>query len=979
MDSLSESSTSSYHGKRPRSLSEESQSSSNMDDISQKSISLGDASEISKNLPSIAEQKQLIGELVNNQPELELGQVDNYILSYSWYERLCSYLAEDGPFPGPVDQEDIADLETGTLKPDLQEEIDFTIISRDVWDLLVRWYGLKGPEFPRETVNLGSESHPHLVVEVYPPIFSLTLLSTNAVDANESHKPKKISLSSKSTLEDLLEGVKYTLSLPSDQFRLWRVDTDQPLHRTIDPSSFIKINSKEIIDFLEKSKTLVELGMDSSCSLVAECMINETWPVDRALRLQFLIQQRNNQSSNEEQKQEKRVPGTCGLSNLGNTCYMNSALQCLTHTRELRDFFTSDEWKNQVNESNPLGMGGQVASIFASLIKSLYSPEHSSFAPRQFKATIGKFNHSFLGYGQQDSQEFLAFLLDGLHEDLNRIYQKPYTSKPDLYEVDEEKIKNTAEECWRLHKLRNDSLIVDLFQGMYRSTLVCPVCNTVSITFDPFMDLTLPLPVKQVWSHTVTFIPADTNLTPLAIEVVLESKAATIEDLVKYVAEKSGCSDYRKILVTETYKGRFYRFLTQLSKSLLMEISEEDEIYLYELERPYEDGSDDILVPVYHISDDSTNSANSYMSSRDFGHPFVLQLSDNEVTDASFISEKLKLKYQQFTTLKNLKNIDSLESLELGHEDEQVQKGPLDVDMDHSQTPLFEMRVFHDRFEKIPTGWNMSVSNLPLLTERDKKDLESTVDPLDAHSIEEEDDSEFKDVAPGSYPEPSKSNENTKLTAKENDRLLIQGDLLVCEWPEKSYQFVFSVAPSSPQMGRSLWLESKTILSDKKDDSEDSRTITLNDCLDEFEKTEQLGEEDPWYCPTCKEFRQASKQMEIWRCPEILIFHLKRFSSERRFRDKIDDLVEFPIDNLDMSMRTGSYKLSEKENPKLIYELYAVDNHYGGLGGGHYTAFAKNPDNGQFYCFDDSRVTPVCPEETVTSAAYLLFYRRKTS
>ncbi len=63
-----------------------------------------------------------------------------------------------------------------------------------------------------------------------------------------------------------------------------------------------------------------------------------------------------------------------------------------------------------------------------------------------------------------------------------------------------------------------------------------------------------------------------------------------------------------------------------------------------------------------------------------------------------------------------------------------------------------------------------------------------------------------------------------------------------------------------------------------------------------------------------------------------------------------------------------------------IYDLYAVDNHFGGLGGGHYTAFAKSPADGKWYEFDDSSVRPVANPETVkSSSAYLLFYRRRTT
>jgi hypothetical protein len=60
-----------------------------------------------------------------------------------------------------------------------------------------------------------------------------------------------------------------------------------------------------------------------------------------------------------------------------------------------------------------------------------------------------------------------------------------------------------------------------------------------------------------------------------------------------------------------------------------------------------------------------------------------------------------------------------------------------------------------------------------------------------------------------------------------------------------------------------------------------------------------------------------------------------------------------------------------------IYDCFAVSNHYGGLGGGHYTAHALN-DDGVWCYYDDSRVTiDVNPKEIVTEAAYLLFYRRR--
>lgn len=92
------------------------------------------------------------------------------------------------------------------------------------------------------------------------------------------------------------------------------------------------------------------------------------------------------------------------------------------------------------------------------------------------------------------------------------------------------------------------------------------------------------------------------------------------------------------------------------------------------------------------------------------------------------------------------------------------------------------------------------------------------------------------------------------------------------------------------------------------------------------------------YCPCCKEHRQASKKLDLWRLPEILVVHLKRFSYSRYMKNKLDTFVNFPIHDLDM---TKYAKHTSGGDQPHIYELYAVINHYGGLGGGHYSAYAK--------------------------------------
>jgi len=148
--------------------------------------------------------------------------------------------------------------------------------------------------------------------------------------------------------------------------------------------------------------------------------------------------------------------------------------------------------------------------------------------------------------------------------------------------------------------------------------------------------------------------------------------------------------------------------------------------------------------------------------------------------------------------------------------------------------------------------------------------------------------------------------------------------------------------------------------------------VKLGDCISAFTKEEILSETDPWYCSDCKEFRQASKKFDIWRLPDILIVHLKRFSYTRLWREKISTYVDFPFEGLDVK----EFVVNPKET-NTIYDLYAVSNHYGGMGGGHYTAYCKNLKNGKWYTHDDSRVSPADPNEIRSDSAYVLFYRRR--
>ena len=97
-------------------------------------------------------------------------------------------------------------------------------------------------------------------------------------------------------------------------------------------------------------------------------------------------------------------------------------------------------------------------------------------------------------------------------------------------------------------------------------------------------------------------------------------------------------------------------------------------------------------------------------------------------------------------------------------------------------------------------------------------------------------------------------------------------------------------------------------------------------------------------------------QIELWRLPPVLIVHLKRFAEDARGRmHKIQSLVTFPTEGLDLS----EFIAEDCDLPSEDYDLFALSNHYGILGGGHYVAQGLFPETGQWYNFNDSAVTPM--------------------
>uniref|UniRef100_A0A7N8XSU6 Ubiquitin carboxyl-terminal hydrolase n=1 Tax=Mastacembelus armatus TaxID=205130 RepID=A0A7N8XSU6_9TELE len=539
------------------------------------------------------------------------------------------------------------------------------------------------------------------------------------------------------------------------------------------------------------------------------------------------IRERN---SAEEQDSYRGQPGVCGLTNLGNTCFMNSALQCLSNTPPLTEYFLQSSYLEELNFTNPLGMKGEIAEAYADVIKQMWSGRHYSVVPRVFKTKVGHFASQFLGYQQHDSQELLSFLLDGLHEDLNRVKNKEYI---ELRDADGRPDQVMAEEAWRNHRRRNDSVIVDTFHGLFKSTLVCPECHKVSVTFDPFCYLSVPLPVSKERVMEVFFVSLDPYAKPVQHRVVVP-KAGKVSDLCSALSEMTKVPP-TQMVVADVFNHRFYK-IYNADESLSCILDRDD---IFEEEQ--------VLLALYlrersHYRDYGSGSS-SYGTTL-FGHPLLLNVPRSSCNEEAL--------YKLF-------------------------------------------------LQRLATAFFVCVAQPYVAIDWDP--------------------------------------EMKKRFYNENE----------------AEKYVKHTSMEVPQQ---------------------QTTVQLQECIELFTTVETLEEENPWYCPVCKKHQLATKKLDLWSLPEVLIIHLKRFSYTKFTREKLDSIVEFPLRDLDFSACLLRKNLSNGE-PLSRYDLIAVSNHYGGLRDGHYTSYAKNKDNGQWYYFDDSKVTYAREDQIVTNAAYVLFYHRQ--
>ncbi|KAG4395407.1 hypothetical protein GLYMA_20G217800v4 [Glycine max] len=603
------------------------------------------------------EENRIVSELIK-ESELNLKEGNlYYVISNRWFSRWQSYVgpcvgmlsvdkqSSDGhnanmthpkiaDRPGPIDNSDIiskgnsCDNNNLDIHRMLEEGTDYVLVPEKVWERLLEWYK-GGPALPRKLISQGHE-HKQYNVEVYP----LSLKVTDARDKRQSI----VKLSRKATIGELhelvckIKGVEQNKACIWDYFNL----NKQSLLTVSDPKTLEDANLIMDQDILLE----VSLDRDGSSHSGMDSMGNElalvplepsrssmsiaggpTMSNGHSTGSSFSLYQGSSVSSSLTNMDDRydvykgERGGLAGLQNLGNTCFMNSSIQCLVHTPPLSEYFLQD-YSDEINMDNPLGMCGELALAFGDLLRKLWSSGRTAIAPRAFKSKLARFAPQFSGYNQHDSQELLAFLLDGLHEDLNRVKQKPYIEMKDSDGRPDEEV---ASECWKNHMARNDSLIVDVCQGQYKSTLVCPVCGKISITFDPFMYLSLPLPSTVTRTMTITVFYCDGSGLPMPYTVTV-LKHGSCRDLCQALGIACCLKSDEMLLLAEVYEHKIYRYLENPMEPL-NSIKDDEHIVAYRVKS----GARKTKVEIMHRWLDNMKAGDRKL----FGTPLVTYLVED--------------------------------------------------------------------------------------------------------------------------------------------------------------------------------------------------------------------------------------------------------------------------------------------------------------------------------------------------------------
>ena len=690
------------------------------------------------------------------------------------------------------------------------------------------------------------------------------------------------------------------------------------------------------------------------CSL--ECKNNDKRHLNFHKELsQFYIQRLSVEQLLEEQISFTKNSqfGLTGLTNLGNTSYMNSALQCLSNCFQLTKYFLTNLYNNELNNENKLGTGGKICETYRNLLKKMWMGGEETVNPIKFREIILKYMKYFDDYNQHDAYDFLIIFLDKLHEDLNRVTNKKYNLIQEKKQTESE--EQAANRWWKNHINMEDSIIVNLFNGQFKNTITCCNCGNISVIYDPFISLNLPIPSGR-YLVDVKYFGYNLEYHEFNISITEQSTCFDVSQkiLENLINLEKNDKKRGKIIKKKKYNTKKktnnnnsdnsnYDISDNINIIELLLVNEDKQIYkilsqneniFYYIQEGYELVSYEKLCSNSEI--DKIENIYIYLTK---------YTEENFMWIYPYIYKKYLIKY------------------------------PLAIPIKSNNTPLYML------YEKISSF----LKEIKLI----KKENEIYNNLYDNLKIE----SEYKigfllylSIAKNKLRNQFKICEllfnfyNNDQKNSNNIRILDKYHLneLCSEIKKKNKINIIII---NVDLKCEIELDLLPKIEKKKNCIFTDPKINLYDCLDLFTVEEKLTEENLYFCHKCKSKQQIMKKIDIYKEPYYLIICLKRFkdkqNNEKNFLDNLFNngknttFIDFPIKNLDLSTYVSN---SDKNYKSGKYNLIGIINHDGGTNFGHYTACCLNRN--KWYKFNDEIVSEINNNKIVNEAAYILFYQK---
>lgn len=190
------------------------------------------------------------------------------------------------------------------------------------------------------------------------------------------------------------------------------------------------------------------------------------------------------------QKEKLENKGLSGLINIGNKCFLNSIIQCLSNTLKLTDYILSDEYKQDLNDNKykPFFLA------YCTLIKNIWK-NNQILKPHSFIEKLAEFHPKYFSIQQQDSHECLLYLFELLHKSLS--YEIDVDIKGIVYTKDDLLMKNSLE-MWKKNFENNYSPIIKFFYGIISNNIKCKHCDFSEYIFEPFNVLSIDCVSSQI-------------------------------------------------------------------------------------------------------------------------------------------------------------------------------------------------------------------------------------------------------------------------------------------------------------------------------------------------------------------------------------------------------------------------------------------------------------------------------------------------